>query len=52
VDTYTVAAFWLRSKLGKVSEAEQFLREGLRANPDSDQILFALGQLYFENYQT
>jgi len=51
VDTYTVAAFWLRNHLGKVQEAEQFLREGLRANPDSDQILFALGQLYYENYQ-
>src|SRR5262245_28372627 len=50
VDTYTVAAFWLRSRLGKVPEAEQFLREGLRANPESYEILFALGRLYQENY--
>ena len=50
VDTYTVAAFWLRIRLGKVKEAEQFLREGLRANPNSYEILFELGRLYHENY--
>src|SRR5438270_7198517 len=32
VDTYTVASYWLRN-MGKVTEAEHFLREGLRANP-------------------
>lgn len=51
VETYTVAAFWLRSHLGKVKEAEQFLREGLRANPNSNEILFELGKLYYENYK-
>src|SRR5947208_13930363 len=50
VDTYTVAAFWLRVRLGKVKEAEQFLREGLQANPNSHEILFELGRLYHENY--
>lgn len=49
VDTYTVAAYWLRD-IGKVTEAEQFLREGLRANPHSYEILFELGRLYYENY--
>jgi tetratricopeptide (TPR) repeat protein len=49
VETYTVAAFWLRTQLGKVDEAEQFLREGLRANPRSYEILFSLGQLLYEN---
>ncbi len=49
VDTYTVAAYWLRKRLGNVTEAEKFLREGLRANPDSFEILFALGGLYSEN---
>ncbi len=49
VDTYTVAAFWLRD-LGKVKEAEQFLREGLRNNPTSYELLFELGRLYKENY--
>jgi len=49
VETYTVAAFWLRRELGKVNEAEQFLREGLRANPNSYEILFELGRLYRED---
>jgi tetratricopeptide (TPR) repeat protein len=48
-ETYTVAAYWLISNMGKINEAEQFLREGLRANPDSYQILFALGKIYYEN---
>ncbi|MDB6121508.1 MAG: hypothetical protein JWQ71_501 [Pedosphaera sp.] len=50
VDTYTVAAYWLRSKLGKPAEAEDFLREGLRANPNSYEILYELGLLYYENH--
>ena len=48
IETYTVAAYWLRD-LGKVKEAEDFLREGLRNNPDSYEILFELGRLYYEN---
>ncbi len=50
VDTYTVAAYWLRRELGKTAEAERFLREGERNNPDSYEILFELGRLYKENY--
>jgi tetratricopeptide (TPR) repeat protein len=50
IDTYTVAAYWLR-ELGKFQEAEQFLRDGLRANPNSYEILFELGRLYYENYK-
>ncbi len=49
VETYTIASYWLRSRLGKVDEAEQFLREGLRANPDSYEIYFELGRIYDEN---
>lgn len=48
IDTYTVAGFWLRTKLGKVKEAEEFLREGLRANPGSVPILYELGALLEE----
>jgi tetratricopeptide (TPR) repeat protein len=48
-ETYLVASFWLRSQLGKVNEAEQFLREGLRANPGDYEILFELGRIYQEN---
>lgn len=49
VDTYTVAAYWLREHLNRVDDAESFLREGLRANPWSYEILFELGKLYNEN---
>ncbi|MFM2295472.1 MAG: hypothetical protein RLZZ350_1885, partial [Verrucomicrobiota bacterium] len=49
VETYTVGAFWLRMKLKKVDEAEAFLRDGLRENPDSFEILFELGRLYAED---
>jgi tetratricopeptide (TPR) repeat protein len=49
-DTYTVAAYWLRG-MGKIKEAEQFLREGLRHNPGSYEILLELGNLYKENLQ-
>ena len=50
IETYTVAAFWLRRDLGKVKEAEQLLREGLAENPSSYEIRFELGRLYEENY--
>lgn len=49
VDTYVVASYWLRKKLGKIADAEQFLREGLRANPNDCEILFELGRLYYED---
>jgi tetratricopeptide (TPR) repeat protein len=49
VETYTLGAYWMRRKLGKTAEAEEFLREGLRANPKSYEILFELGLLYYED---
>jgi tetratricopeptide (TPR) repeat protein len=49
LETYTVGAYWLGSHLNKPKEAEEFLRDGLRANPHSYQILFALGQLLYKN---
>ena len=48
-ETYMVASFWLRTQLGKVDEAEQFLREGLRANPGQPEMLFELGRIFYEN---
>ena len=48
-ETYIVASFWLRTQLGKVDEAEQFLREGLRANPGHPEMLFELGRIFQEN---
>ena len=50
VKTYVVTAFWLRTRLNQVGEAELVLREGLRHNPDNPQLLFELGRIYFENY--
>jgi tetratricopeptide (TPR) repeat protein len=50
IKTYVVTAFWLRTRLNKVPEAEQVLREGLRNNPDDPQLLFELGRIYDENY--
>jgi len=47
IESYTVGAFWLR-QLNKDAEAEQFLREGLRQNPASYQIMIELGRCYFD----
>ena len=47
IETYTVGAYWLR-QMKKQDEALQFLREGLRANPASCEILFELGCCYEE----
>jgi len=49
VETYTVTAYWLRERMGKVDEAEKFLREGLRENPNSYEIMYELGRVYAEN---
>jgi hypothetical protein len=50
IQTYTVTAYWLRIRMHKDKEAEQVLREGLRNNPQSYEILFELGRLYDESY--
>jgi hypothetical protein len=47
--TYTIAAYWLRTRMDRIDEAEQFLREGWRNNPDSYEILFELGRLFNES---
>jgi len=47
VESYTVGAYWLR-QLDKKDEAEQFLREGLRRNPQSFEIMLELGRSYQE----
>jgi hypothetical protein len=49
IDTFLTASYWLRTALHKPDEAEQFLREGLRANPDSYAILLELGRVYLYN---
>ena len=50
IETYTVGAYFLRTSLHQPNQAEEFLREGLRNNPDNCEILFALGRLYYDNY--
>jgi tetratricopeptide (TPR) repeat protein len=47
VESYTVGAFWLRD-LGRKAEAEAFLREGLRHNPKSYELLFELGRCCYD----
>ena len=49
IDTYVTASYWLRTSLHKPDQAELFLRQGLRANPDSYEILLELGRVYFYN---
>jgi len=49
IETYTVASFWLRTRLGKTKEAEEFLRAGWKENPDSFEILSELGSVYYKN---
>ena len=49
IETYTVTAYWLRRRMGKVDEAENFLRQGLRANPYNPALLFELGRIYEED---
>jgi tetratricopeptide (TPR) repeat protein len=48
IDSYAVAAYWLRS-LGKFDEAERFLREGLLNNPGNYDLLCDLGTLRYKN---
>ena len=49
VTSYVTVSYWLRQKLNKPGEAEEFLRLGLRNNPDSYEILFELGVLTNES---
>lgn len=46
VETYVVTSYWLSQEMHKPREAEQFLRRGLQANPQSYEILFELGRIY------
>ena len=51
IETFTVGAFWLRTRMDKPKEAEAFLRDGLRMNPGSSAILFELGRIYHDSYK-
>jgi tetratricopeptide (TPR) repeat protein len=49
IETYVVGAYWLRSRLGKAKEAEEFLRDGLRENPGNPALLLELGKIHSES---
>jgi tetratricopeptide (TPR) repeat protein len=49
IETYTVGAFFLREHLGRADQAEAFLREGFRQNPNSTELIFELGRLYHDS---
>ena len=49
IETYTVTSYWLRERMNKYREAEQLLREGLKNNPNSYEIMYELGRIYAEN---
>jgi hypothetical protein len=51
VQTYTVTAFWLRERMQNVKAADVMLHEGIRHCPDSYEIFFELGRLYYDSYQ-
>lgn len=48
VQTYVVAAFWLRTSLKQVDQAERLLRDGLRKVPGDPELLFELGRILLE----
>lgn len=49
VETYVAGSYWLRKKMNRPKEAEEFLRDGLRANPRSYAITYELARIYAEN---
>ena len=50
-ETYVTAGYWLRTRLNKPKEAQEFLWEGQQANPESFLILFELGRLYADTHK-
>ena len=51
IQSYLVTSYWLREGLGKSADAEDFIRDGLRNNPHSPDLLFVLGQIYLEDHK-
>jgi len=51
IQTYITTAYWLRKGLGKSAEAEDFIRDGLKANPHSPDLLYALGEIRLQDHQ-
>lgn len=51
VESYMVASYWLRQRMGRPAEAEEFLRHGLRHNPGHPSLMFELGRMFEEDRQ-
>jgi len=51
LQTYIITSYWLRAGLGKSAEAEDFIRDGLKANPHSPDLLYALGQIRLQDHE-
>jgi hypothetical protein len=51
IQTFITTAYWLRKGLGKSAEAEDFIRDGLKANPHSPDLLYALGEIRLQDHQ-
>lgn len=49
IQNYCTAVFVLRNKLGKSAEAERILHDGIRENPNSYELLYYLGLVYYED---
>ncbi len=48
VQTYVVAAFWLRTSLQQSDQAERVLRDGLREVPGDPELLLELGRILLD----
>lgn len=48
IETYTVTAYWLAERLNEPDQAERLLRQGLRANPNSPELLNELARIFYE----
>ncbi len=51
VNAYVLGGYWLGARLGEVDEGLNFLREGMRYNPDRWEIYSEMGDLYFYRQQ-
>ena len=50
IETYVTGSYWLRKRMDRAAEAEEFLRDGLRANPKSCALTYELARIYDEHH--
>jgi tetratricopeptide (TPR) repeat protein len=51
IETYVTGAYWLRKRMNRVAEAEEFVRDGLRANPKSYALVYELARIQEEHHR-